>query len=383
MFGNENSTQHLSKTITFPLAKLSPELIENVMIFTSVPALMMLGSCCRGLRLHTRLHLHRRSRQMVEAFVRDPDQLFLLMEWTGSVISGSSALRFMLPMFDTQWLPNDLYIYVPVEASSIIQQFLRNEGFSEVNCWPSVGRPLFNSNAAITAHSDVFYEGNNDDGASPDFDNETDSDSNDYVDHNVSIQQVMKLKRDDMFIDVISSPNPLSALANFHSTGVMNYVSGCGFFSAYPMLTVLNRSLVNHIPFYPQPTPPNRIQKCFVKYNARGMSIRSSPSEWERGESGPHHEHTCYVSYACPHTVRTTLDSGCLFVPFGPNANIAGHRLTTLDDFTDRHDNSVGSAVWNIGGKPCNNTSPRVIPFIIANKIGSVYAPAITKTVIP
>ena len=323
--------------------------------YASVPTLLMLGACSRSHYIRTRLHIHKRSRNVVRPFVRNPDHLFLLLKWTDSIISGSTALRFMIPSTQIAWVPHDLDIYVTRQALPIIMSFLRKEGFSELRTDTS------------SAASNVS-------------DTETDPDTNttsesDYSNGTRSIALVVKMVKDHLTVDVIQSMNtPISAVIRFHSTAVMNYITGQGFLSAYPTITDQNRSLINPLAFYPCLLPPSRFFPCVAKYAERGITTCITPLDWDNETTNTisqsstlpgNKRHQCHISSDCPHTIRSNLDNGCLFVKFGSSHIFPDPEpiSPTMLDVKAR----AGSAVWNIGGVKCYTSNAALRPFVVSD----------------
>lgn len=163
----------------------------------------------------------------------------------------------------------------------------------------------------------------------------------------------------------------------------MNYITGHGFFSAYPQLTDNGCNLISHLAFYPRPSPPPAIIRSLLKYADRGIRTYSSPSQWEYDEINPtlhslprsllhpSQRHVCGLSPICPHTVRTNFDRGCLFVPFC-TGNVGNNiSLRTLDPLTVR----AGATVWNLGGVECEGYPATVQPFVLSNGAWSVKLP--------
>jgi hypothetical protein len=343
------------------LRQFAPEIFEMILSFASVPTLLRLGACSKVDYSDVHLHIHNRSRKVVSPFIRNPDHLFLLLGWTSSVISGSTALQYMVPNNTIDWAPRDLDLYVPHTDLPIFLAFFSKEGFQEVQRWTHGHHP---------SDRDLIATTESDDGTA------TDSGS-DYSDQIPSIQDIIHMTKKSLSIDIITCPGdtPIPAILSFHSTTVMNCLTGHGFLSIYPTLTDQHRSLINRLAYPPDTAPTPRMLACFDKYALRGITTYESPRDWEM----PHDEslsnmdtsnttekhHDCRTSPNCPNAIRSTFDGGCLFVSFYTAHNFLTPQ--TMLSSTDNVRRRAGSAVWNMGGPTCNGTRPPMDPFIIAS----------------
>ncbi|KAK7044301.1 hypothetical protein R3P38DRAFT_2406533, partial [Favolaschia claudopus] len=101
---------------------------------------------------------------------------------------------------------------------------------------------------------------------------------------------------------VMSSGNAAAAIFQFHSTIVMNYISGWGVFCAYPELTLNGKSVAN-----PSALATERERKralyCFDKYGERGIDHRGKLSDHKAWSS-----HACGSDPSCPMTLRALHD---------------------------------------------------------------------------
>src|SRR5882672_6443693 len=98
------------------LYALPMEIRGMILSLSSIPSLLMLSASSTIHYIIVHDHIHERSRSLVRPFVSNTENLFMFMEWTHSVISGSSALCFMIPVWTVDWVPRDLDIYVPGDA---------------------------------------------------------------------------------------------------------------------------------------------------------------------------------------------------------------------------------------------------------------------------
>lgn len=345
---------------------ISPEILEVICVNCSLPSVLMIGATSSVHRTVTQGHIIRRSRSVVRPYVSQPDRLFILLDWTESIISGSIALKFMLGT-GMSWVPSDLDIYTPNERSrDVMRSFLRLEGFS-LPAPPGIAAdPIGPLGQDADSQGD---DGNGDD----DEEVQTDPAGIHYGGQEIKgIADVTRMSKGSLSVDLILSAGPTALLPvlHFHSTVVMNYLSGRGFFSAYPVITDRSMSLINPLSFYPRAAIPPKVHVCLAKYARRGFSIFSSPSQWEVHPdpfasdviNNTYSPHACGVSGACPHTTRSTTDKHGLFVAL-PMRDIPDVRPDIR-----RLRIKCGAATWNITGAPCHNGSrAEVRPFVITS----------------
>jgi hypothetical protein len=288
----------------------------------SVPSLLLLGSSSRDHYIIVRDHLYRRSRDIVRPFVDIPDNMFYVLHWTKSVISGSSALRFMMPVSNTPWRPQDLDIYTPHRQSSSVVNFLRFEGYTET---------FRLRNGSSTNNNNYNISG--------------------------GLFDVITMTKGTVSIDIMESAtaNIIPCITRFHITAVMNFISANGFFSAYPTLTASHYALAGPLGYSPAAEPSPRTVDCYSKYERRGFDINGISNNGQCDIA-----HTCRRSVRCPHTVRTTFDRDCLFVSFSKDNNTIAYPTPT----SARVYNCRDGVIWNIGGRSCNGHYETFHPFM-------------------
>lgn len=172
----------------------------------------------------------------LRTFVRDTTAFRALLRQTRSVISGSSALHFLL---DTPsiWNPADCDIYVRSGYSTVVIDYLRRVDGYEFSNTPSTR---------------LYYD-------------------NDGRHRNPAVAFVNKLKRrDGISIDIVESSTDCSLhpLPYFWSTHLINYVSADAFCIPYPALTLSLRGCLRSA------TNP-RVGDLVSKYKKRGFIISS------------------------------------------------------------------------------------------------------------
>ncbi|KAK6992983.1 hypothetical protein R3P38DRAFT_2568245, partial [Favolaschia claudopus] len=165
------------------------------------------------------------------------------------------------------------------------------------------------------------------------------------------IKRTHWLRKNTHIINIIVMPadSAAGAIFQFHSTIVMNYISGWGVFCAYPDLTLRGKSVANHSALATE-GQRNRAKTCFVKYGERGIDHQARLSDHKDWSS-----HVCGVDPSCPITLRALHDRASLFIPF--------KSVELKDGLTPVYD-GMKSMVWSLGGSTCE-------------KVGSTYHPSI------
>jgi hypothetical protein len=314
-------------------SKLYPDVLESILECMSIPSLVMLSATSRyhfGLVHH---HIRSRLIRLITPFFDEPEIFLSLLRFTGSVISGSQALIFMMPAYQGCWGPRDMDIYTGKEGYRTVVEFLRDE-------W---GYEMELSECGVVRTVD---------------DEEEEEGSRKY-DSIGGISHVIGMRKGGRRVDIILSDRQASIypIFFFHSTLVQNFISGTGFFSAYPTLTDMGRGIINPIGFWPGGEPTKNTKAALAKYSHRGFDIQASHAGWQ-DNSKP--KHKCHQSTICPHTMRNTTDGGCLFVPF----LTGGERGTLCRLFAEGR-----VIIWNLGGDGCDGNYKTLKPSVICSHI--------------
>ncbi|EGN92239.1 hypothetical protein SERLA73DRAFT_79782 [Serpula lacrymans var. lacrymans S7.3] len=164
-----------------------------------------------------------------------------MLQKVKSVISGSVAMTFFEGW--SGWEPWDMDVYVPsFSRDRMLWCFKNSEGYDVVQ--------------------------------------EEAKNKEDYV-ANIDIEDVISLARGGMKIDLVVSSTFVNLLPVFcfHSTAVINFISGDGFFSAYPVLTEERRSLINanHYTLFQYTTLHSTSVQGYLKYIERGYNVQMNP----------------------------------------------------------------------------------------------------------
>ena len=162
--------------------------------------------------------------------------------------------------------PRDLDLYVPIANKEAAEEFLEELGYSicqEPN------------------HSMSEYE-------------------------NTSAIHISRYAKGRRTIDIAyTTGSPIQAVVEFHLTLVMSYIAWYGLVCLYPVLTLQKRAVIN--------VDNKRAREHHKRYEARGFQLTrrhtQRPSDKAKQE--------CCQYFECPSTVRSILDKGVMFVPFG------------------------------------------------------------------
>ncbi|KAF5314144.1 hypothetical protein D9611_006993 [Ephemerocybe angulata] len=180
------------------------ELILNILPLTS---LRVLGNLPR-MRDVIRRHLKERVVRVLKAFLKDDvDNCLAMMRLTGTVLSGSAALKVVLPDAGP---PGDLNFYCPIhKAREAANYFARSAGFARLRLPTTtiaVQRTPFNN-----------------------------------LDVNNGVRKIYRFKSvytgQTITLSESISASPLVPIFFFHTTFLMNCVGGRGVICFYPELT--------------------------------------------------------------------------------------------------------------------------------------------------
>lgn len=271
-------------------------------------------------------------------FCSNPTEFLAKMLAENAIVSGSAALHVLLATHFSvagrsryRWKPNDLDVYVPLTPH------------------PHRSPPPFAT--YLIEHHDYNLRV-----------------QLQHMDLNYplsEIHEIYHLFKGDKKIDIIVSKTQSSMrpIFKFHSTPVMNCITGSGIFSAYPGRTCNGQGLTNPMAImenaYLPDLPSKSIRLALKKYRDRGFDIRLNPSCW------PGDDHVCGRDPSCPHAIRSITDPGCLFLQL---------RSTGVDTVKKVLPNNpvittdVGAApcdiVWHLGGNDCKGRRSRMYGFI-------------------
>ena len=242
-----------------------------------------------------RLNLQQRIDSLAAPFFSSGTILQEILRTCDAVISGSSALHFLLPITTTTWKPNDLDLYVPHRYMRELTIRLQNLGYQQL--------PLNPHTSYSSPH----------------------------------ILAVHKFALREKIIDVIMSSTSaaFSPIFLFDSTAVMNFISADEIFSAYPDLTLQYKSLLNPHSLYKHPY--SRIKLSHLqKYLDRGFKFIPCRES-----------HTS--NFTCRSLGRTITDAGCLWINLHSGRRVPQHPANIF------HQYGTLDVEWRLGGHICGS----------------------------
>ncbi|KAK7035712.1 hypothetical protein R3P38DRAFT_3183528 [Favolaschia claudopus] len=227
----------------------------------------------------------------------EPDVTLRLLRKTESIISGSTTIPVLINL---SFSPNDLDLYA----------LIRHEGTILLELRTKLGFTVFRRT------NDDYAPGS-------------------------GIVRIHWLRKGQHIINllIVTGDNAAEAIFRFHSTIVMNFISGYGVLCAYPALTLRKKSIANHGVMADQ-LSRDRGRGCFEKYEERGISTKDHLREhalWSH--------HVCGSDKSCPSTFRTLHDDGSLFVAF---------EAIGTPETPPLFYNGFSSVLWSLGGTQCS-----------------------------
>ncbi|KAG1836196.1 hypothetical protein DFJ58DRAFT_847082 [Suillus subalutaceus] len=289
--------------------KLCAELQRMVMEELALPDLISLRKTRMENNEGVKDYMEDRRRKLYEVFVKDVDKLKDLMERTGTVVSGSSALHLFQPKPNVLRL-QDLDVYATEEFSQkVLNHFKDDEEYEVTNTvkW----RRDYNSSA---------------------------------------ISRVHKLEKNGKLVDVIITnwASAIIPVLQYHSTIVMNYMTAHTFISLYPEWTKAGKSLVNPAVYMGEKSNLQTVL-ALMKYIRRGFYVSAEP--FDMGI------HNCDQSTYCPRTTRTTIDEGTPHWEFEVK-NTVGKTVIVC--------NNMAVIEWCLRGEGCKDENEESVAAHIA-----------------
>jgi len=287
---------------------LNMELVESLFDLSDLQTIVAFGRSCKYMAMTAQWYLRRRLNILSARFFDNCKDLAFVLEACDAVVSGSTALHFLLPIVSTPWSPTDLDIYVPFRCQLQLSNLLKQRGYH-----------LEKKRKSNESRS--FYSGS-------------------------KIFAVLTFTKAHNKIDVVVSTSDCAVLPvfQFHCTAVMNFITPNSIFYAYPSLTFQSLSMMNGSPLYNGSFSPLGV-KALIKYKKRGFVFISCPATHE-------------FPFACKSANRCLTDGGCLWVDIDmvPRAgkrpeNMFG-RLAVID------------VNWALGGLLCGAPAAFVRPYV-------------------
>ncbi|KXN81708.1 hypothetical protein AN958_03806 [Leucoagaricus sp. SymC.cos] len=192
-------------------------------------------------------------------FQLDPQAFLDLLTRTSSVVSGSAALLVFCPGLFT---PGDLDVYC---SEGMLDEVLDHfETFTEYR------EPESQSTAEELAKDEAYTA---------------------WVFSENHLAKVLKLSclppagssdMESKLVNIIAVRRipTISAVSHFHSTPVMNIITGTGAICVYPQLTLQMRGLVNTRNAASVPSSESKFARCLDKYRERGFKLAMTLGKW-------------------------------------------------------------------------------------------------------
>ncbi|OBZ66998.1 hypothetical protein A0H81_12998 [Grifola frondosa] len=290
--------------MTCILSALNGHVFLEILKHMDLPTLLVLKRTSRTADDHISHYLASKLRVLLTRSFTHPDLFRSLLRDADSIISGSTALAFLLPEY-LGWTPNDLDIYTPYGAFDVVIAHL-------------VGIQSF-QRVPIAEHEHYENEG---------------------------IEEIARVKNGSIYVDIIRSKtdSPLHPLPFFWMTAAMNALSADGICAPYPRITGDLCALVNPLFVTAGGDPVPHLAPLIDKYQHRGFTIRTQQRAWchepDHPDGSPGKHTGC-----CACAVRVFGDEFCLRASF--------YQYTRpIEDVISRRNMSV---LWRRGGHPCDN----------------------------
>lgn len=290
--------------------ELPMEIRQLILDFTTLPALTMLGSTNTAYKNEVTSHMLQRVHQLLRVFALEPRPFLQMLSDTNSIISGSAALLIVLTWSFT---PNDLDIYTPVSRAGEVVEILKNdfgyedEKTKEVTDGEENEMLIDNDNGMVIDGNDEGNEQttNNEDDELP-----ANNNMDDLPDVYADCHSVITLYKGYRKVQVVVSTteDATKPVRGFHSSPVMNFISGQGIYCAYPILTGAYRGILNRNSVAWNAQLRLETEACINKYRARGFMMEDDLSQWADFKG-----HICGRIGSCPSTRRGLNDKYILY----------------------------------------------------------------------
>ncbi|GJE85264.1 hypothetical protein PsYK624_013430 [Phanerochaete sordida] len=259
------------------ISLLPVELLCLICIDFDLETLLALMATCKYTRYIVCEQLRRSWHTFLLPRFDRPDIVIEAMRNTGTVVSGSAALKWLLRT--TQWENGDVDFYCPFDT------------------FPSFVRTLLNlPGVALLAN------------ITPDNWDNMYPLRHGFCNYVVLASKTWK-------IDILRSItiSPTHPLPYFHSTPVMNFVGADSFCVAYPRLTLRNRAVLRSYALR------DKDITAVAKYMGRGFDYRDTAARWLDTHTNPS------LALYCSQSERSFGDAACL------TTNIPGQIALTTD----------------------------------------------------
>ncbi len=246
-----------ANSAVFDLTRFPEELREEIMDFCDMRTMVALGSTSRYWDRKRGECFYFRVVNILKQFQLEPKIFLEFLTRTSTVISGSAALLVFYPGL---FIPGDLDIYCSESSLSEVLDFFQ----------------VF-TKYSMPKESPTREELSKD------------KDYDDWVFSESHLAKVLKIygppypdsNREPPMVNIIVVRNvmdPISAISHFHSTPVMNLVTGRGVICVYPELTLRMRGIINTHRSSMATTA--KFTACLDKYRERGFDLALTLGKW-------------------------------------------------------------------------------------------------------
>ncbi|KAG1753296.1 hypothetical protein EDB19DRAFT_1627122 [Suillus lakei] len=235
-------------------------------------------------------YIAKRHAGLFRAYVHDVDALIKVLDCTGSLVSGSSALSLVQAEAQAIMTQDmDFYVTEPFEAE-VARHFKDKEGY--VSKQDVKKKPEYDSSA---------------------------------------ISKIIKLAKGDKKIDVITThwTCAIAPILQFHSTAVMNYITAQSIVCLYPRWTAASMSFVN-LQMYLNAKTNLCMVEVLMKYIRRGFKISADSFRLGDHDCEENKEDSKQSGY-CPHKIRSMVDNEVLKWDFRPMQTLGDTSITCQD----------------------------------------------------
>ena len=273
---------------------------------SNLQSIVAFARTCNFMALRAQWYLRRKMNILSARFFDDSKDLAFILDACDAVVSGSTALHFLLPIASTPWSPTDLNIYVPIRCQLQLSHLLKKRGYRL--------QKRSKSSGSLYSASKIF--------------------------------NVLTFAKAQRKIDVVVSTSDCALLPifQFHCTAVMNFVTAGSIFCAYPSLTFRALSMMNGAPLYNGSFSPVGV-KALIKYKECGFAFISCPA-------------THKFQFACKSANRCLTDGGCLWVDMDFVPRAGRHPENMFGRF------AVIDVNWALGGLLCGAPAAFVCPYV-------------------
>ncbi|KAG1894175.1 uncharacterized protein F5891DRAFT_985289 [Suillus fuscotomentosus] len=283
------------------ISLLCPEIQRIILEHLGLSDLITLAETRNENKEGIKDYIAKRRVKLFRSFVDDVDGLLSMMEDTGSVVSGSSALSLIRPEAE-ELRARDMDVYV-TEAfeEEVLKHLKEKEGYAGAG--------------------DVVLKQEYNDSA---------------------MAKIFKLEKGEKKVDVIVThwTAAVVPILQFHMTSVMNYITADSLVCLYPRWTTEKKGFINPRLYLEGKSTLHTVEGL-MKYVGRGFKIRADPLQL-----GEHNceDNTDNQGGYCPHKLRSTVDDKVMQWNYSPTKTLGETTIVCQ---------TMPVMVWCLGGYEC------------------------------